>query len=297
MLPDLTPVTDVMSWVVIGIFLAGAVADWRSRDAARGITTVAWVLFGVFWFLMIPFFVFDHRSVVQAVLAAVAVPACGYVAYRLGTGRDSLLILSRAVGLMGLIYLPFSVISVFHDISIELVAVQTHAGLQLLGSTPAFETDNAGLRNTFAFTLDSGQTYATRIVFACTGIGSMAIFGGLIAAVRAPIQRRVVALVVAISTIWVLNIVRNVFIAYATGHQLFAHDSLIDPVMWLFGLDESIRVSFFVADRILSQGLAVVALLAIAWLVVKLLPELSVIVEDLAHLLTGEEYDLESSSQ
>lgn len=297
MLSDLTPVTDVLGWVVIGVFLVGIVADWRSRDAARTITITAWALFGLFWLLMIPFFVFDHRSVVQAVLAAVAVPACAYVAYRLATGRDSLLILSRAVGVMGLIYLPFSVIAVFHDSLIEVVAAQTNAGLQLLGSTPAFETDDAGLQNTFAFSLDSGETYATRIVFACTGIGSMAIFAGLIFAVRAPIKRRLAALVVAISTIWVLNIARNVFIAYSSGHQLFAYDALAGPVMWLFGLDNSIRVSFFVADRILSQGLAVFALLAIAWVVVKLLPELAVIVEDLAHLLTGEEYDLGSESR
>ncbi len=292
MLPDLTPVTDVLGWVVIGVFLIGIVADWRSRDAARTVTTTAWALFGLFWLLMVPFFAFDHRSIIQAVLAAVAVPACGYVAYRLATGRDSLLILSRAVGVMGLIYLPFGVIPVFHDTLIEIVAAQTNAGLQLIGSTPAFETDDAGLQNTFAFTLDSGQTYATRIVFACTGIGSIAIFGGLISAVRAPLKRRLAALVVAISTIWVLNIARNVFIAYSTGHQLFAQELLAGPVMWLFGLDNPIRVSFFVADRILSQGLAVFALLAIAWLVVKLLPELYVIVEDLAHLLTGEEYDL-----
>lgn len=292
MLPDLTPVTDPLGWVVVGAFVLGIAADWRDRATARRISIVAWALFALFWLLMVPFFAFDHRSVVQSILAAVAVPACLYVAYRLLQGRDSLLVLSRAVGVMGLIYLPFGAIPAFHDALIEVVAAQTHAGLQLLGSTPAFEADEAGLQNTFAFTLASGQEYSTRIVFACTGIGSMAIFGGLIAAVRAPLQRRLAALVVAISTIWVLNIARNVFIAYSTGHQLFAREALVGPTMWLFGLDDPIRVSFFVADRVLSQGLAVFALLAIAWLVVKLLPELYVIVEDLAYLVTGEEYDL-----
>lgn len=292
MLPDLTPITDAMGWVVIGLFLVGIVADWKDRVAARRVTAGAWGLFALFWLLMVPFFAFDHRSVIQTVLAVIAVPACGYVAYRLLRGRDSLLVLSRAVGVMGLIYLPFGAIPAFHDTLIEVVAAQTHAGLQLLGSTPAFEADESGLQNTFAFTLVSGQTYSTRIVFACTGIGSMAIFGGLIAAVRAPLKRRLGALAVALSTIWVLNIARNVFIAYSTGHQLFAQESLAGPVMWAFGLEDPIRVSFFVADRVLSQGLAVVALLAIAWLVVKLLPELSVIVEDLAYLVTGEEYDL-----
>lgn len=291
MLPDLTPVTDALVWVVFGVFLAGIVADRYDRSTARGITVVAWVLFGLFWLLMVPFFVFDHRSIVEAVLAAVAVPASLYVGYRLAAGRDSLLVLSRAVGVMGLIYLPFSVIPPLHDTLIQLVADQTYAGLQLLGSTPAFEADEQGLQNTFVFALDSGETYSTRIVFACTGIGSMAIFGGLIASVRAPLERRLAALVAAISIIWTLNIARNVFIAYSTGHQLFAHETLRGPVMWMFGLENPLRVSFFVADRILAQGLAVVALLGVAWLVVRLLPELFVIVEELAYLLTGEEWE------
>ncbi|MEM4781993.1 MAG: archaeosortase A [Halalkalicoccus sp.] len=295
MLPDFTPVTDALGWIVVGAFLLGIVTDWHDRTLSRTVTAGAWTLFALFWLLMVPFFAFEHRSVVQAVLSIVAVPACGYVAYHVAVGRDSLLVLSRAVGVMGLIYLPFGAIAAFHDTLIEIVAEQTYAGLQLLGSTPAFETDEAGLRNTFAFTLDSGETYATRIVFACTGIGSMAIFGGLISAVRAPLKRRLAALAVALSTIWVLNIARNVFIAYSTGHQLFDQAALARPVMWLFALDNPIRVSFFVADRILAQGLAVVALLALAWIVIKLLPELSVIVEDLAYLVTGEEYDSEET--
>lgn len=292
MLPDVTPVTDALGWAVVGAFVLGIAADRRNRSAARRLTAVAWMLFALLWLLMVPYFVFDHRSIIEAVLAAVAVPGCAYVAYHLRAGRDSLLVLSRAVGVMVLIYFPFGAVDPFHDTLIEVVAAQTHAGLRALGSTPAFETDEFGLRNTFAFTLASGQVYSTRIVFACTGIGSMAIFAGLIAAVRAPLERRLAALAVAISTIWILNIGRNVFIAYSTGHQLFAREALVDPVMWLFGLEDPVRVSFFVADRILSQGLAVFALLAIAWVVVRLLPELYVIVEDLAYLVTGEEYDL-----
>ncbi len=292
MLPDLTPVTDALVWVVFGGFLLGIVADWHDRTIARAITTGAWGLFALFWLLMIPFFVFDHRSIIEALLTVIAVPACCYAGYHLASGRDSLLVLSRAVGIMGLIYLPFETIGFFHDALIEMVAEQTYMGLQALGATPAFETGEAGLRNTFAFTLDSGERYATRIVFACTGIGSMAIFGGLIAAVGAPLKRRLAALAVAIGAIWVLNLARNVFIAYSIGHQIFDYGALAGPVMWTFGLENPVRVSFFVADRIIAQGLAVVALLAIAWLVVKLLPELYCVVEDLAYLVTGDEYDL-----
>lgn len=129
MVPDLTPVTDALVWVVFGEFLLGVLADRHDRSTARAVTAGAWGLFALFWLLMLPFFVFDHRSIVEAVLTMIAVPACCYAGYHFASGRDSLLVLSRTVGVMGLIYLPFEAIGILHDALIEVVARQTYAGL------------------------------------------------------------------------------------------------------------------------------------------------------------------------
>ena len=102
------PVTDALAWVVVAVFLSGVVADWSGRrELARRLTVGAWVGFSVFWLLLIHQFALVHRSIIQTVLVVVAVPMCLYVAWTLLQGRDSLLVLSRAVALMGLIYLPF----------------------------------------------------------------------------------------------------------------------------------------------------------------------------------------------
>jgi len=295
---DLSAVTDPLLWVVVAAFLVASAAEWRDRALGRRAMVGAWVLFAAFWLLMIPFFAFEHRSVIQTVLVAVGVPACLGVAYTLWRGRLSLLVLSRAVTVALVIYIPFETIGVLHDGLIEIVAVQTEWGLALLGTEYEFVEDDRGLQSLFVFPgteTAGGGSYSTRIVFACTGIGSMAIFGGLTAAVRAPLRRRLAALGVALAAIWVMNIVRNVFIAYSSGEQLFAQEALVGPVMAVFGLSDPVRVSFFVADRILSQGLAVLALLGLFWVVLKLLPELAVIVEDLLYLFTGTEYDLLAS--
>jgi hypothetical protein len=50
-------------------------------------------------------------------------------------------------------------------------------------------------------------------------------------------------------------------------------------------------VSHIVAEGIISQLLSVVALVAIAWFVMRELPELLVIVDDVAYMVTGEERD------
>jgi archaeosortase A (PGF-CTERM-specific) len=289
------PITDVLAWVVVAVFLAGVLAEWQDRrEIARRLTVGAWGIFAVFWMLLIHYFVFVHRSIVQSVLVLIAVPGCLYVGWLLYQGRDSLLVLSRAVAFMGLIYLPFETSTLARGVLIEAVAAQTMVLIETLGYGEGVRliqdiSGETSFLNTFYF---PATNRASRIVFACTGIGSMAIFGGLIAAVEAPIRRKAVGTVVAVAIIWVLNIGRNAFIALANGYQWFDQAWLEGPIMFAFGLEDPALVSFFLADRVLSQGLAVFALIGIAWLVARWVPEILDIAEDLLYLLTGNEMSL-----
>lgn len=289
------PYTDVLAWVVMAVFVAGVLADWKERRVlARQFTAGAWGLFALFWFLLIQHFAFIHRSAVQTALILFAVPACLYVGWRVLQGRDSLLVLSRAVAFMCIIYLPFETSELARGFLIEAVAWQTATVIDFFEFGEGMEyiedpAEDSTLMNTFWFP-ETGR--ASRVVFECTGIGAISIFGGLIAAVKAPLKRKALGLVVSISIIWVLNIIRNVFIALANGYQWFAQAWLEGPVMLLFGLTDPARVSFFVADRILAQLLAVFALIGIAWLVSRWVPELLDIAEELLYLLTGKEVEL-----
>lgn len=289
------PVTDVLAWVVVAVFFAGVLAEYVDRrPLARRLTVGAWGLFAVFWLLLIQHFTFIHRSIIQAVLVVVAVPMCLYVGWTLWQGRDSLLVLSRAVAVMGLIYLPFQTATPVRAFLIEEVARETVWMLEAvnLGDGMRLVEDpspDSSLLNTFYF---PATDRASQIVFACTGIGSIAIFGGLIAAVKAPLHRKAKALAVSLSIIWVLNVARNAFIAAANGYQWFDHPALEAPVMTVFGLSDPGRVSFFLADRVISQGLALFALVGLAWVVSRWLPELLDIAEDLLYLVTGDEIRL-----
>lgn len=299
--PASTPDTIQFAWVIALLFLTATLLTRRGHESGRTLAAVTWGIFGVFWLSLVPYFAFEHQSWVEAILAVVALPACAYAGYLLYSGRDSLFLLTRAVMFMLLIYLPFTAIPAMtvagvtipepRRVFIELVASQTLWAINLVGYTPTLIESPEGYQATFEWLLPGGdRRILVHTVLACTGIGSMAIFGGLIAAVKAPVVRKVRALGVAIPIIYVLNIARTTFINIAYGKQLMHWYP--DVVLFLFGAENPYRVSFLISDRIISQLLAVVALIGITYLVARELPELVIVLEDVLYVLTGEEHDL-----
>jgi archaeosortase A (PGF-CTERM-specific) len=287
-------------WLVVAAFLAGTVLEAADREWARRGYVAAWVLFAGYFASMVPYFVFHQKSIVEGLGSVVGVPLSAVVAYHLWRGRDSLFVASRAVTVMGLLYQPAVAVPFVRQFLIEVVTDQTAWLLTLLGRTPEVVDGLMvdGLRiaektypyeSTFVFRgTDRPITYT--IAMACTGVGSMAVFAGLIGAVSAPWTRKVRALAVSLPVIYALNLVRNVMISIGFGEQRF--HVAPDLVMALFGLSEPLMVSYIVIDRIIAQGLSVVALVVITWLVVRQLPEVLVVVEDALFVLTGREYDL-----
>jgi archaeosortase A (PGF-CTERM-specific) len=303
-LAELGAYSDALAWVVITTFCAGVVLeriDRFDRRAARYVTAGAWVCFGVFWLSLVYYYGIEGKSIIEGVLSLLAVPASIYVGVLLARGRDSLFVLSRAVAAMGLIFFPFELIVPLQETLIEVVTRQTEALLALVGypSGGIYEVVSGGeygkapYRNTFVFTAASGHTLTYTIRIACTGIGSIAIVAGLIAAVRAPLKRKAKALAVSVPVIYGLNLVRNVFIAVAFGTQRL--NVFPEVVLALFSSEDPYLVSYLVADRILSQSLSVLALIGITWLVVRELPEVLTIIEDVLYVLTRKEYDLQSA--
>jgi len=304
----LTGFSDPLAWLVIAAFSLASVLAWYDRDLepTRWIAVAAWVLFAAFWLTLIYHFAFVQKSIVEGIGTLVAVPGALYVAYLLANGRQSLHVLTRAVAIMGIVFLPFEALALFRRPLVEAVTSQTQFLMNLIGYDPQvvngdFVNGVVGspqgrvdpYRNTFLWVLPDGHQVTYTIKIACTGIGSMAIFAGLIGAVRAPWRRKAAALGLSIPIIYALNLVRNVFIGLSFGRQ-YLH-VFPDAVMTLFGSSDPYKVSFFLADRVLAQSLSVVALVVITWLVVRELPEVLVVIEDLLFMATGSEWDLQGA--
>lgn len=292
-------VMDGWAWIVILLLVTAAAVETRSDGLARQVAAGGWLAFAGFWLPMVPHFYFYEASVIKAVLSLVAVPACAYGAYLLWTGRD-LLLLSRAIAFMGVIYLPFITIDAAHAALVEVVARHVDFSLALLGHHPELVYTDQGLstgevRNALLFEGTAehapGGPYRINVILACTGIGAISIFGGLVSAVDAPLHRKLATLAVIVPIIWALNLVRVGFIALAHGYQWF-HDVAPNLVMVLFATDNPARVSFLISDKILAQSLSVLALVGLTFLAVRLLPQLVEPLEDALLLLTGDEVDL-----
>ena len=305
---------EPLAWVVVAAFVAGAAAETRSRPLARRVSVGAWALFALFWLVQAPHFAFDQKSAIEGVGSVVAVPLSAYVGYLLWNGRDSLLVLSRAVAVMGVVFMPFEMVDPLRQWLVETVTRQTEFLIHAVGSSPevisgsqvckegavtngqfACEERYPGYRNTFLYRTN-GQRITYTILIACTGIGSMAIFAGLVAAVRAPLERKLRALAVSLPVIYALNLVRNVFIGVSFGEmRMQVFPELVASTFGFSLAQDPALVSYYVADKILAQTGSVVALVAITYLVVRELPEVLTVVEDLLFVVTGTEYDLRSA--
>ena len=317
--------TDALAWVVILAFALGAGLEILSRrkdrsapsgsleaaigagrelrQYARTVSATAWGLFALFWLVLFPHFAFSQKSYVEGALSLIAVPACLYAGYLLWNGRETLFLLSRSTAIMGLIYLPFETIPAVtvagtnipapREMLIEIVAAQTGYMMSLFGSNPELIVGSQGYENTYEFIAASGHIIQFRVVLACTGLGSIAIFAGLIGAVRAPLGRKLRGLAIAVPIIYGLNLVRTTFIGITFGEQLL--HIYPEAVLFLFGASDEYLVSWFISDRILSQLLAVIALIGVTYLVVRELPEILTIIEDVLYMVTNDEYDLEEA--
>lgn len=263
------------------MFVAGIVVS----DYARQLSAAGWIAFGAYWLTQFPYYYHEEHSLIKGGLTLLALPLSIYVAYLIYVeGRDVLVKVSQAVAAMGLIYLPFATYEPLTNLLIEHTAAQEYRVLSAL-DVNAELTVKDGLERRFVMTNpETGETYATYIILACTGIGSMAIFGGLIAAVEAPLDKKMKALAVAVPVIYVLNLVRNVFITTAYGYQWFPYmegwvsDTMNEPAGY---------ASFFWADKVISQSLSVVALVLIALLMVRLVPEIMDLLDEVLEVLLG----------
>lgn len=292
--------SDPLAWLVVVAFVTGGLLDYRDRETARWLTVGAWVLFGLFWLTTVHHFTIVQKSVIEGVGTMLAVPASLSAAVLLARGRDSLFVLSRSVAVMGLVYLPVQSLAPVRQFLTETVAAQVAVLVRALGYEPllvgGMTIDGLQIaakeypyKSTFVF-YRGGKPLTYTVKLACTGLGSIAVFAGLISAVRAPLRRKAWALAISVPIIYGLNLVRNVFIAIGFGTQRF--HVLPELVSLLFAVEDEVMVSYYVADRVIAQSASVVALVGITWLIVGRLPELLDVVEDAVFVLTHREYDL-----
>ncbi len=206
-----------------------------------------WSLFGISWLLKIDYYleIGDYYNTAIMVSAFSLFTFLGITILR--TRNSSVFISATSVVLVSsLIYFTFALT----PLKSNLISHTTDVTLLFAKSVG------------FDFTRHSEDIIRYRddyvqIILACTGIESMALFAGISISTSAQIRRRVMAFMISVPVIYILNIMRNVFIIAAFG------DGWFGPADY----------SFYIAHHVISKVLATLALIFISLGVFRLLPE------------------------
>ncbi|MDV0445045.1 hypothetical protein MmiAt1_06000 [Methanimicrococcus sp. At1] len=258
--------TTSLLWFSVALMVASLLLK-KDNKIAEIICGAAWLIFGFYWITLIPYYSAkaDYTNIILTLLLfAFCLLIALYVArvFKNQTRRNSpkdpdsvlmdtrvqlLFDLTKLIAVVCIIYMPFSLFTPLNHLIIESVAVQTVEILNFLG----FNAELAAY-NTISY---NGVT--VMVILACTAIESIAFFTGLILAVpeKDP-RRKAAAFLLTVPVIYALNLFRNVFIVAAYGD------------MW-FGAN-----SFEIAHHYIGKAGSGVVLIILAYITMKLLPNL-----------------------
>ncbi len=259
-------------WVALGLLVTASIIP-RNNKFKLPLTGTGWMLFSVHWALQWSHYyeVGDYVNVALTVLAAVFCIFIGFILIRrdkilLGSINgistlSSIFMMTTAASISGLSYFAFAEIPVLNTWLISTVVDQTI----WLGSVFGVTITRLG------WNLIAVNGYRVEIILACTAIESIALFIGIIASATAPLRRIAPAFLVSVPVIYGLNLIRNVFVVDAYGMTWFG-----DP-----------ETSFYMAHTVIAKTGSLVALFAIAYAVLKLLPEITDMIDGILNLVQG----------
>ncbi len=215
---------------------------------------IGWILFGIYWLTEIPNYiaVMDYFNTTIMILAFVLFTMIGLTILKT-KNLDVFLDVTAFSALSALFYFPFAIDPWLNRGIISIVADQTVA----LGNILGFKIER------IAFNKIGLNGRYVKIILACTGIESMALFAGATLGVKADFRRRLKAFMVSVPVIYILNLLRNVFVVVAYGNEWFGENS------------------FYIAHHVICKILATIALVLISLGVFRFLPELADLIYNL----------------
>ena len=144
---------------------------------------------------------------------------------------------------------------------IEIVAQHTQSWLTILGYSTELQTGpDYGYLSQLSYISD-GVTYITYIELACTGLGAVAVIAGLIYLLDISPREKFFFTLLSAGIIYLLNLVRNVFIAISFFSEAFSQIPFVGAESQSDAL-----VSFTIAELYISQVLSTLLLFVILYL-------------------------------
>ena len=228
------------SLVVFSIALMLVYVSLKARIAGF----LSWLSFAITWLLRVPYYISidDYYNVAIMFLAFLFFSALAFSILR--KNSEVFVEVTSFSVIAAVSYFIFAFTSL-GDMLMKTVASQT----AFVGSFFGFNMVSDGVH----VYVDSKRV---EIILACTGIESMALFFGATMGINAEWKRKFKAFLVSVPVIYVLNILRNVFVTASYAYGWFGENS------------------FYIAHHVISKALATLALILISFAVFRILPEL-----------------------
>ncbi len=237
-----------------GIFFIAFLLPVRAR---KYFGMLGWAGMVLFLFAEIPYY-FSINNFLYPLIAVLSVPFLAITVKYLNREHLRVMQLTTAASVAFLIYAPFA-FTPLGDWLISVVVGQVVWLLDAFGYPAALYAWNTIIRNGFR----------VEIILACTGIQAIAIMLGVAAAVRTTMRQKAAAFLLIVPTIYILNLIRNTVVIIAYTEQWFPYFPEIA------GNGELGYESFFWAHNVFAELMALVLLVAIAYGLFRLIPELA----------------------
>ncbi|WFN36682.1 archaeosortase A [Methanomicrobium antiquum] len=214
-----------------------------------------------------------YNNFAYPIIAVIALPFL-YTTVKLLLQENNIVHLAtRGASVAFLIYAPFAYIEPLENFLISVNIYSIQIILDAIGFSYTFSEWNMFMHDIFR----------VEIVLGCTGIKAIALMTGILAAVPSKTKEKILSAVVIIATVFIMNLIRNVFVILAYTQQWFPYFPEIAS-NGQYGYE-----SFFWSHNIISEfGLSLLTIIFLAIVLIKINPQLKDIIRDLIYIYRKE---------
>ncbi|MDD4126999.1 MAG: archaeosortase A [Methanomicrobium sp.] len=217
-----------------------------------------WIFIVLALIMDIPYYICEENNFLYPALGILGLPFLYVTISGLLEDNKCLLYLSRGAAIAFLIYFPFAYIPAAGDFLIACVTGQVYA-IGVFFGLPFNQT---------AWNMLEYDGFRVEIILACTGIQSIAIMLGLAYCLPITNKQRIISFLLIAPVIYILNLLRNVFVVSAYTGQWFQF------LPEIASNGEYGYESFFWAHNVMAELGALIFLVILALCLFKIIPRL-----------------------